>query len=852
MTTWISSTHNIYSLQLPTWLNKAGISKGIYHDKQSLGVILEPGTTIRIKHLNPANEPPLELSLLNDDGSKENYIPFKSELFSEFTVTYRSVPFVSTPYRDTPSNIEIVIEYSTTPATLPLHIADTDTAAFFKLWDEQASAFALISTRYADILVPAKDKTHLKQLHEGFDLANLDLYYQTIFELYNQLAGLAYSPDRPTNKNIPNRYFLKANRTGRGTAYYGHTHTAETNDTIASFWLNPYPQNWGSIHEIAHGYEGAFMGYSEIPLGEVWNNLYAYYYQVQYLGIDLFKDSWLYHGQPEQHFDATEQLFERNTPVNTWAQHQCLYYLILIFDKAGLGALTAFNKNYRALCNQHDFTPRDHSFIEAIIDSCAKTSNIDISPLLRIGQLSTSRTSNLVSRYSNRKPVYPLYKLVPEEKLATTIKQLSLASRIDLVDSITLKGVGLMGNIELTLDKKLFEEFHNRDFLLRNGSNLSTIININSQTIKTPNLPSGVYTLQAPSTGNGKLYISTQHIDVRADTTNNIDVEYDYIPGVKLASQTIILNGLYGQFGLIEVDSGKDCITLIVNATPPHVYFSGRLYASITVRDRHQRIVFQQELMGDSVLSIKEKISASSDYTIDIFHAEPGRNVITPASESVLDPNNTFITLTTTSQGLTNKQLGTSTGDNLAREIEKLSTIIKSQPHAFLYRDHPLLDDFYVAINSFNDIEHRQLLEKYKDMYVIHQNIEPRTITGKSFGWLQAGLGGQYIMNTVIDTIQETIDVEVFPNTPHIYFENIYTTIWIHNKNGNILFCQELRGNVLSEHTLFNAPFSEGSELSIYHAEPSRCPIINQESKEQYQVMSRHRVRALGSSRLEI
>lgn len=850
MATWISSTHSIYALQLPTWLNNAGMSKGIYHDKQNLGVILDPGITIRAKHLGTADDPAIELSLLNDDGSKEQYISLNNE-FCEFTSTHTSAAFISTPYRESASNIEIVIEYSSPPKSLPVHKTGTDTADFFKFWDDQASAFALISTRYADILVPAKDKPHLKRLHESTGMVHLENYFQGIFELFNHLAGLSFSPNTPTDKNVPNRYFMKANKTGLGSAYYGHDHTAETNDSVASFWLNPDPKNWGSIHEIGHGYQGLFMDYSEIPLGEVWNNLYAYYYQAQHLGDDLFKDSWLYHGEQDLHFDLTEQLFERNPAISTWQLHELLYYLILILDKAGLSALIDYNKAYRAACNRHDFHPRDYSFIEMFIDSCAKTSNIDISPLLRIGQISTSRINNLVTRYANRIPVYPLYKLAPREKLSSLVKQLNLASRIDLIDNIALKDAGLMGNVELVLDNKLYDAFYTKDFLLRNGTNLSTIININAQKITVPNLAAGVYTLQAPSICNGKLYTTTQHIDVRGDITNSINIEYKYISGAKLASQTIELYGLYTRFVSIEIDPGEDCITIDIHANAPHSYYADRIYSSITIKDRHQRTVFQQVLHGNSVTTTKEKITAAPDYTIEIFHAEPSRNKIFPASELVLDAKNTLVILTMTPQGLYNKQIGTPTGENLAREIEKLSATINAQPHFLLYRDHPLLDELYVAINSFNDVKHNQLLEKYKDLYLKHQNSESRFVTGTNFSWNQGAHGGN-IATIEFNLAQEIINIEVYPAAPHVSFASVYLAIWIHNKKGNILFCQELRGTSIAEHTSLSLPFTQGSEINIFHAEHTRSPIINQTTKEQYEIKQRHRVYALERGKLAI
>jgi hypothetical protein len=534
------------------------------------------------------------------------------------------------------------------------------------------------------------------------------------------------------------------------------------------------------------------------------------------------------------------------------ATPRATFYLILIFNKSGTAALTAFNQNYRALSNQPGFRPKDHTFTELLITSCAKISNIDISPFLRTGQISNSRVRSIINQYSNRKPVCPLYKLVPKEIAADLVRKLGLGSRLDLIDNLDLKEHGLMGNIELLLDKKLFDEFKTKDFMLRNGTNVTSIVNISSQKILISNIPAGIYTLQAPSASNGKLSISTQYIEVKTNTTNIINIEYQYTPGVRLASQTIQLNGLYGEFALIDIDSAKDNIGINIHAERPHIYFGDQLYASITIRDKRQRILFKSELQGNSIQSTKLTIPAAADYTIEIFHAEPGRNMIFPASDAVLSPDKKNITLTMTAQGLNNIEMDTPVEKNLEQEIDKLATMIKTQPHMLLYRDHPLLDDLYVAIDSFNKKEHSRMVEKFKDMYVSHQNTQTRIVAGTNFTWQQRVLGNETIANIEFNLTQRTVHIEVYPYIPHSYFVSIYVAIWAHNKNGNLLFCQELRGNSLAEHTSISLPFPEGSEINIFHAEPSRSPIINQDTKEQYEVMQRHRVLALDEGKLAI
>ena len=53
---------------------------------------------------------------------------------------------------------------------------------------------------------------------------------------------------------------MKADKHGAGAGIYGGRWTAETSSSVSSFWLTPKDSNWGSLHEIAHGYQGHFYG----------------------------------------------------------------------------------------------------------------------------------------------------------------------------------------------------------------------------------------------------------------------------------------------------------------------------------------------------------------------------------------------------------------------------------------------------------------------------------------------------------------------------------------------------------------------------------------------------------------
>jgi len=848
----IKQTFTIYTLEKPNWIINTGMSKGIFHDKQALGVILQPDTSIRLRHLDPSFEQNLQIELLNFDAKNEQYSPISYNQ-SELNITHECVPFISTPYTATPSSIDIEIEYSAPPSILPIFNRDTDANEFFKQWNEHQSAFALVTTQYTDVLFPAIDKPRLELFHQNSGLQSMETEYQEVFEYYNCLAGLSFSPDSPTDKNPPNRYFMKADSSGVGFAYYGHNHTAATSHS-AGLWIGVNAHDLIVLHEIGHGYQGNIINHGSIQkLGEVWNDIYSHYFQEKHFGEDIFKFGFMYNREPVKFFNDIEELFESKQPVSSWRMYyHRLFYLTLIIDKAEKSAFIDLNRNYRRLSSELEFFPENHPLQDLIASSCAKVANIDISPLLELGQTPLSKKHDTINHYLNGAPAYPLYKLVKKEQLDDILKTLKLNSRLALVDAITLKTTALTGSIELVLEENLFNQISHQEILLRDGTNLSIVVPVTTPTITLEHLPIGVYTLQAPSSIDCKLSITTTHIEVKSDTKNTIRLSHQHRAGTALATQTIELNGFSGTFASIEVDNEYNHAFININSNEPHSLLPGKIFTTISIMDRNQNIVFHKELMGDNKTPSTNKILFGPAYTLEIFHEEPDRNKISPETPSVIDKDNKLSIFELTRQGLKNKNLDTPVEDNLEIRIEEMATKLREAPHLFLHKHHSGRDNISLAIDSFNPIKKAQLEDKYKDLYLSHQNTNPRVVTGNKFIWHQYGLTDLAAIEIEFNLELEIITIKSGTVIPHSYFTSIYLAIWIHNENNNTLLCQELRGDIPTQPFSQSLPFKQGSKISVLHLEPTRAPITNLETGEQYQVMQRHCVRALGQNRLQI
>src|SRR5467141_4016074 len=107
MATTTSKSQHITVLPRPTWLDVEGMSKGINHDRQHLGIILAAGQEIKVRQTNTAFTEDITLRLLNSDGNTETSKKVGSS-WVPLSVNAVAVPFIDTPYT---SGVAPVVEY---------------------------------------------------------------------------------------------------------------------------------------------------------------------------------------------------------------------------------------------------------------------------------------------------------------------------------------------------------------------------------------------------------------------------------------------------------------------------------------------------------------------------------------------------------------------------------------------------------------------------------------------------------------------------------------------------------------------------------------------------------------------
>ncbi|PNP92137.1 hypothetical protein BMT55_09205 [Listeria newyorkensis] len=700
-------TKSLYVLEKPTWLDNAGISKGIYHDKQDLGIILPANVQLEIRQTNPDFQERLTMELLNDDSQKEKSVNITSN-WQVVSNAYTAVPFIDTTFgKEAP-----VLEYKVTNTmkTLPIYHKGDNEAAFFQQWDNSNAEFALIYSKYFQTFVPKKDKAYMKRMRDFSSIDGLIDYYTDVFETYNKLDGLSFTPENPTDKNISNKYFMKANAHGAGAAYYGGDHTAQNSDSLADFYLS---KGWGGLHEIAHGYQGSFMNDSSFNVGEVWNNIYAAAYEKKTMGTRIFQDGWLYNygDKPGMERRVINLWQTTHTPVNNWDVSSKLLAMVTLQNKAGDDAFILFNKEHRKMANTPGYEPSNHYLLDLISRYYGQASGFDFTPTILSfgGTMSTQQQEDNRSR--NYKPVAPITELVPASQLTTIQNRLGLETPFALVDTDQLASSELSGSAMIHLKIDDFSQLEGQYLVLTNGTKEIKRVKITSKDLNIGTLPNGIYTINLPTGKAVKYSFDTHYLRVK-EATNDVTVTYTAKKASPLISQTIHFLGLGdGEFATAIVDLNKEKLTMALTSTSPHVYFGSTEYAKLEILDLNNNVIYTKSMSGSGTVPSKDTPTIKVGYKVRVYHAEPVRlKVDNLPIVNTAQKTNTF---TVTKAGLVNDNLRNNAEEDLVARIHTLAEMIQANPLIVNNDYAEVKDDLLLAIDVLSEPMKTTLLDRY-------------------------------------------------------------------------------------------------------------------------------------------
>ncbi|NFF78073.1 enhancing factor [Clostridium sporogenes] len=811
----------LYTLENPTWFKKTGFSKGLGHDKQDLGIILPANVQLTIRQVNPNFKGNLTVRLLNDNNQHET-----SKTFNQSAITistpYSSVPFVDTVYG---SSEKPKIEYKVTSnmQTLPIYKKGQNEQSFFNQWDKVAAPFALVIDDYFQLLVPQKDKAYMKNMKDFSSIDKLILYYREVFEYYNKLAGISFNTNVQTDKNVPNKYFIKADKSGPGGGYYGGNHTAETSDSVASFWLS---KGWGALHEIGHGYQDDFTR------GEVWNNIYAHSLQKKDPDVNIFTSGWLYdYGRKDSVDNNVNKLWHQDKAAfNTWGLREQLYGYVLLKDKAGDASFTHFNQEYRKLANTPGFNTSDYKQFDLISKYYGEISKLDFTPVIESLGGAMTDWQKEENRYKNYKPVAPLNEVVPANEVSKIQQSLKLETPLSLVTTDDLATTGLKGNVNLNFKIDDFNQIKNQTLYVMNGEKEVKKIVITNQTLSLGQLPAGIYTIYSTNSSNKSYTLDNHYLKVK-EANNNVTLNYKLRTRSTLVNQEIDFLGISDNlFATATVDLENQKLNMKVLNKTPHDYFPNEQYAKIEILDQNNNVTYTKVITGTNAVLEDSKQTLKEGYKIRLYHREPSRLKIRDNKTALT--NNQINTLIVTSQGLRNENLNQNLNQELAGRIDSFADKIYTEKLMAKSDCAEAKIEIKLAIDALTEPLKSEMLIKYKDLLPDSTINKENPYLGKHFDFTFKGLGDWLFEQLTLDLSSNQAKIDIKKGEPHVYFDDSYASLSIKDNEGNVVYTKDFIGNRTNEALVKNIPIKTGYYITIKHQESEdRLLITNLDNK---------------------
>lgn len=718
-------TQKITNLEEPTWVFKTGMSRARYHDRQDLGIVLNAGATIKIRKLSTSDGyANLKIWFLGDNRKIEKSATITSQ-WKTITIGSSSVPFITTPSGSSMSEIEYEVEGSVTK--LPIFNQQDNEDKFFSEWDDSQAAFSLIKSDKFQLLIPLSDKNKLKELPDFESLADYIVYQDSIITYYDKMMGLTDAAG--VHKTPKNRFFLKGDggTPSSVAAYYNNRYTANGKSTVVDRWMKKW--DWGTLHELGHGYQPAYTD-REMYTDEVSNNLLAILFTYEHRGkIEGDTNSWLYNfGKKSSIEDKLYgQLITSGKDYDKLDYRGKLILLTNLTQSVGKDRWIYLNKLYREAVNNGDVGIQNMSLPDLFTFVYSQQTNLDYSPVFgKWGLTLTSTRQPTISRENSDAAVASLIDVVPKDRLSKAVTFLSskllVDSQFSLVTNEELASLQLPGG-ELTIHFKIdeFDQLKGKLLKLKNGQTVIREFVIDSQDLKIPNLGNGIYTLAFPETE--KFYSISNYYAYVRDENNETTINFNELKGSQLFDEKVSLKGEKNKtFATLQTDFQNQKLVFDIVSDEPHSSYAGKPYAEIEVLDETGKQIYQNMMEGTNVQAHSIRVELKEGYQIKIFHTE-SISQLTATTAGLIDPKtNTNVLFVKNGQLVNQSNSSTKSGVN---KIIAAIDVLKTDTELSNVKTSPEKTNIIIAILALPEAEREALLAEYQDLL----NLKPGVIT---------------------------------------------------------------------------------------------------------------------------
>lgn len=695
------------------------MSKGEKHDRQDLGFILRENTSLKVRQTNTNFKDKLTVRLLGNDSAVEKSVQVGSE-WTSITASVPLVPFVDTPYGDTSAQLEYEIDSTENQKSLPIYEYQTSETDFFTLWDEFDGEYALVKGKDFQLIIPKKDKELVRSLNDFNSLDELIEYYDDLFSYYNKIAGFDNSTKE--NQNGKNRYFLKADIHGTGSAYYGSNWAANSYDTT-DMWLTK--NSWGSLHEIAHGYQAGFDNIG-MNTSEVSNNLFGVQYQYTKYGKNADNIGWLFNYGKKEAVEKSlyDKMITQKMTYDSIDLRGKLILLSLLKQKAGDDSFTKMYQEYRKIANQPGFNKFDYPLPELMERIYSENGKQDFNPVLEKWGLKVNDSQGEKNRFRGYPAVASLADIIPESELPRARELVDpsylINSNFEMVQNNEIASLNLRGNLTIQLQTENITDLIGTKAILKDGSKEIAVQEIQNDKLVFSNVANGIYHLEFSGEKMINYVPKNVYVYVK-EVQNNAIVTLSKINISSMVNQTITFLGYNNQnFGSFATNYNKQKMSVSIINDTPHRYFSEENpYVNITVLNHNNGdIIYQKRINGTNATVGVDEIPLHEGEFISIYHAETNNRLW--SAEDIINKYSNTNAFLVTKYGLQNILLSRDPQQELIKKIDTEGSILieqeKTIPIPYLQSSDK--KELYAAIQLVDEPYKTQYMSKYSSLFI--------------------------------------------------------------------------------------------------------------------------------------
>jgi hypothetical protein len=272
-------------------------------------------------------------------------------------------------------------------------------------------------------------------------------------------------------------------------------------------------------------------------------------------------------------------------------------------------------------------------------------------------------------------------------------------------------------------------------------------------------------------------------------------------------------------------------VVIDVTSKEPHSYFPGETYAKITLRNAQDAVIFSKDIQGTAASLSHDELPLAVGDKIEIYHVEPGRVRVAPASPDIIDNKNKTNVLTITQYGLKNETLSGDPQAALLVRLEAAVQRLREYRQAYLAPFSEFKDDIYLAINTFDSSQREQFIGKLSGLHSGSQYP-----AGRSPGQCFYHCRQRHWRSSVPDRYGRFGEENVHPvdwdrDLHIITSRDVYAAVSYTDAEGNVLYSDEVVGNQEQQARSVVLPISGygGEVIQLRHEEPDNRLIITNE-----------------------